>query len=116
MRILFDHCVPRSLRRSLTGHQVKTTAECGWADFNNGDLLAKAALEFDVFLTVDQNIAFQQNLRSIPLSVVVLVATDNRVASLTPLIPALERALASITGRQLVRIHTTGEIEVLPGL
>jgi len=104
MKILLDHCVPRSLRRLLPAHEVRTTVQCGWADVDNGALLAKAAQEFDVFLTVDQNIAYQQNVQTIPLSVVMFVTRDNRIASLQKLIAPLERALSEMNGRQFIRL------------
>ena len=56
MKILFDHCTPRPLRRYLTGHEVKTAYQMGWDRIVNGRLLALAEAEFDVFLTVDRNI------------------------------------------------------------
>ena len=48
MRVLFDECVPRALRNDLPGHEVKTVAELGWAGVKNGELLRRAAAEFDL--------------------------------------------------------------------
>ena len=67
MNILFDHCVPKRLRRSLS-HPVKTTREMGWERLRNGILLAEAAKQFDLLLTVDQNIKHQQNMATLPIS------------------------------------------------
>lgn len=67
MRALLDHCVPRRFGRLLTAHEVRTTCELGWASLNNGALLAQAKEQFDVFITVDQNVEFQQNLFALPL-------------------------------------------------
>ena len=64
MRVLLDECVPRKLKAELADHEVITVTENGWSGFKNGALLAIAALEFDIFLTVDQNLTFQQNLKS----------------------------------------------------
>lgn len=63
MRVLLDEQLPRHLARELTGHTVRTVQQEGWAGFKNGELLQRAADGgFDVFLTADQNLQFQQNL------------------------------------------------------
>ncbi len=62
--MLLDECVPRKLKRELTQHQVLSVTERGWSGIENGALLALAEAEFDVFLTVDQNIQYQQNLKA----------------------------------------------------
>jgi hypothetical protein len=54
MRVLLDECVPERLRAELTGHAVRTVAEMGWSGIKNGQLLQRAATEFDCFLTVDR--------------------------------------------------------------
>ena len=59
MRVLLDECIPRKLSRELGSHEVLTVTANGWSGFKNGELLALAELEFDVFLTVDQNLSFQ---------------------------------------------------------
>ena len=96
MRLLLDESVPRRLRRSLTGHAVKTVVEMGWGGVKNGKLLALAAAEFDAFVTVDKNLQHQQNLAALPISVVVLDAVSNELPALLPLLPALEAALATL--------------------
>lgn len=65
MKVLLDECVPRKLRRELTEHAVLTVTERGWSGIKNGELLALAETEFEVFLTVDQNLKYQQNLKKI---------------------------------------------------
>jgi hypothetical protein len=80
MRILLDECVPRPLRRNLPGHDVRTVQEMGWDGHENGDLLRELlAAGFDVFLTVDQNLRYQQNLRAAGVAVLVLVAPTNKL-------------------------------------
>ncbi len=76
----------------------------GWSSLTNGALLRQAADSFDVLLTADQGVEFQQNLTELPLSVVVLVAPANRIAFLTPLIPELLTILETLPPRQLVRV------------
>jgi hypothetical protein len=69
MRILLDEDLPRSLGKLLTGHEPETVPRCGWSGVKNGKLLALAATRFDVFLTMDQNIEFQQNLATLPIAI-----------------------------------------------
>jgi hypothetical protein len=71
MRVLLDECVPKRRRAELTGHAVRTVAEMGWSGIKNGQLLQRAATEFDCFLTVDRNLQFQQRIDALPLAVLV---------------------------------------------
>lgn len=68
----------------------------GWTGVKNGELLALAATDFDVFVTVDRNLSFQQNLIILPVAVVVLQAKTNRLADLKPLVSNLLAAIVSI--------------------
>lgn len=86
------------------GHTVSTVAREGWTSLSNGALLRQSALTFDVMLTADQNIEFQQNLSTLPLAVLVLVADSNRLESLEPLVPTLLQALATLKPQTLLRI------------
>ena len=99
MRLLLDESVPVKFRRSLPNHDVRTVVERGWSGVKNGKLLALAATEFDAFVTVDKNLPYQQNLTALPLAVIVLDALSNELPALLPLVPALERALASMKPR-----------------
>ena len=100
MKVLIDECVDWRLARDIPGHSVKTARQMGWTTIKNGELLALAAAEFDVFVTVDRNLSFQQKLGSYPIAVIVLAAKSNRLADLRPLVPkllaAIERAQAGI--------------------
>ncbi len=71
MRILIDESLPRYLKRVLPMHEVSTVQDMGWTGTKNGALLAKAALHFDVFLTGDKNLRYQQNLTQFNLAIVV---------------------------------------------
>jgi hypothetical protein len=64
MRILLDECVDWRLARDVVGHDVRTARQMGWTTIKNGELLALASGQFDVFVTVDRNLSFQQNLAS----------------------------------------------------
>lgn len=104
MRLLLDESVPRGLRRSLISHAVKTVVEMGWGGVKNGKLLSLAASEFDAFVTVDKNLAYQQNLAALPISVVVLDAVSNELPLLLPLLPAFEEALARLAPCSFVTV------------
>ena len=104
MRILLDESFPRPLARLLPGHEVRTVAQMGWSGTRNGPLLALAAADFDVLLTADQNLEHQQDLRTLPIAVVILIAASNRIESLQPLVPELLRVLPALKRGDLVRI------------
>ena len=93
MRVLLHECVDRRLARQFFGHAVKTVPEMGWATIRNGDLLVLAEREFDVFVTVDRNLSFQQNLPRFKIAVLILRARTNRLTDLLPLMPKALQAL-----------------------
>ena len=96
MRVLLDECIDWRLSRDILGHDVKTAHQMSWASIKNGELLALAADHFDVFVTVDRNLAFQQHLTSFRIAVVILHAKTNRLADLQHLVPGLLSALESV--------------------
>ncbi len=104
MRLLLDESLPRPLADLLLGHDVRTVPQMGWIRLSNGALLRQAAAEFDAILTADQNIEFQQNLKTLPVAVVVLVADSNRLESLIPLVAAVIQALETLEPKTLVRV------------
>lgn len=91
MRLLLDECVPRRLKRELRDHEARTVQDLGWAGIKNGALLRFANGQFDVLLTVDQGIEYQQNLSDLSISVVGMMAPSNDVDDLRPLLPAADR-------------------------
>ena len=104
MRILLDESLPRPLGAALTGHEVSTVQAESWTRLTNGALLRQAAARFDVLLTADRNIEFQQNLAALPIAVVVLVAESNRVESLALLVPEVLELLKTLSPKTLVRV------------
>ena len=103
MRLFIDECVDWRLSRDLVGHDIKTARQTGWTAIKNGELLALASESFDVFITVDRNLSFQQNIASLSIAVIVLQARSNRLADLKVLIPDLLTAIRSAQrGRVLV--------------
>jgi hypothetical protein len=105
MRVLLDECVPRALRRELAGHDVKTVGESGWPGVDNGELLQLAAQEFDVLLTVDRNLEYQQNFSGLKLAVVVIEAPSNDVAVLRPLMAAVREAISKAQPGVVTRVR-----------
>jgi predicted nuclease of predicted toxin-antitoxin system len=95
VNVLLDECVDWRLARDIVGHDVKTARQMGWTTIKNGELLALAAGKFEVFVTVDRNLSFQQNLISYPIAIIVLRAKTNRLADLKPLTPKLLAAIES---------------------
>jgi predicted nuclease of predicted toxin-antitoxin system len=93
VKVLLDECVDWRLARDIVGHEVKTARQMGWTTIKNGELLALAASHFDVFVTVDRNLSFQQNLASFSISVIIIRAKSNRLADLRPLTPQLLAAI-----------------------
>ena len=105
MRVLLDEQLPRQLLPHIIGHEARTVQQQGWAGQKNGDLLKNAkAAGFEIFLTSDQNIAFQQNLKNSGLFVVILAAPSNALEDLLPLVPAALAAIANPKAGQVTRV------------
>lgn len=104
MKVLLDECLDWRLRRDLPDHEVKTVQELGWAGIKNGRLLALAQGSFQVFITGDRNLSFQQNVASFSLVVVVLKAESIRLIHTRPLMPKLLAMLPSLKPGQIVSI------------
>ncbi|HHI78556.1 MAG TPA: hypothetical protein ENK02_01105 [Planctomycetes bacterium] len=105
MRVLLDECLPRRLKPLLGGHNVQTVPEAGWSGKKNGDLLRVASESFDAFITMDQNLQYQQNLKVAELAVIVLECRTNRFEDLLPLVPRLLDLLREgIAPGEIVRI------------
>jgi hypothetical protein len=103
MRVLLDECVPRRLRRELPGLDVSTVPDAGWASRRDGDLLRlMLGAGFTVFVTMDRNLGYQQNVAAAGVAVLVLRARTNRLRDLLPLMPRLGEAIrAAIPGQVL---------------
>lgn len=106
MRVLLDECVPEGFRALLPELRILTAREAGLAGRKNGDLLAAADGRFDVLITVDHSLPWQQHVAAFGLAVVVLRARSNSLLSLQPLVPDLLRALNFIGPGQILRIGT----------
>lgn len=105
MRILIDECVDQRIRFLFVGHDCQTAAYAGLDGYKNGALLAAAeSAGFEILITTDREIPYQQNLSGRKISIVVLCATTNRLADLRPLIPEALRKLDKIKPGQVVQI------------
>jgi len=103
MRVLLDECVDWRLLRDLPGHDVKTVHQMGWAETVNGALLALAEQHFDVLVTTDKNLSFQQNVPRFNIGIVVLRVRSARLRHLRELVPALLNILPDTKSGQ---VHT----------
>jgi predicted nuclease of predicted toxin-antitoxin system len=104
MRLLLDESLPRGLKKLLDAHEVATVQEKGWAGTSNGALLRLAELKFDVFVTADQNLQYQQNLVGFDISVILLAAPSTRISDLEPLIPKVLAELPELIPGEVRRI------------
>ncbi len=106
MKILVDECLPSPIKNCLSpfGHECGTVREIGFGSKKNGELLALADGKWDVLLTSDRNIKYQQNMAGRKISILILCAKSNRLKDLLPLIPACAEALLSIQGGLVVEI------------
>jgi hypothetical protein len=106
VRVLRDEQLPRQLEPLLIGHEVRTVQQQSWAGLKNGALLdAAEAADFDVLVTGDQNLQFQQNLAKRQLGVVVLCATSNALEDLLPLVPGALNAIKTVQAGQVLRVE-----------
>jgi predicted nuclease of predicted toxin-antitoxin system len=106
MRVLLDEQLPRQLAPYFVDHEVRTVQQESWAGLKNGALLTKAEdAGFQVLVTGDQNMQFQQNIAKRKLGVLVLAAKSNAIEDLLPLIPSALAAVAAIQSGQVVRVE-----------
>lgn len=97
MKLLLDENLPHDLRHHLIGHDVFTVYFMGWSSLSNGELLAQAAHSgFYAMLTLDNSVQYQQNLATLPISIVILRCDSNDLADVLPLVPRLIEVLAKL--------------------
>jgi len=102
MNILIDECLPRYLKRALKDFSPKTVQDAGWAGVKNGPLLGLAEQSFDVFLTADQNLRYQQNLRSRKIAIILL--SSPRLSAVKQSEPRLREVLGRIKPGEYVEL------------
>ncbi len=106
MKILLDENLPRKLAGHLRGYDCRSVAACGWSGTKNGELLALADPLFDVLLTLDKNIPYQQDLKTVRIALLIVRARSNRIQDLLPVIPECLVVLERIRPREVVRVGT----------
>ena len=104
MPFLIDECLPKKLKRELADYTVTTVQEKGWSGKKNGELLDLMRGEIDIFITADQNLRYQHNFQHIALSIIVLVAPDNRFITLQPLMPEVREVMDGIQRGEIVEV------------
>jgi len=102
MKVLLDECVTRYLKRDFTGHEVLTVEEAGFKGLKNGQLLQTASAQWDVLVTVDQNLEYQQNLRTLAIAVIVLKAKRSTYPMLKPLMPQVLVTLEKVKPGEVI--------------
>jgi len=104
VRILLDENLDWRLEKFLPGHEVKSVPRIGWAGLKNGKLLARAAENFDVLVTMDGSMTSQQNLSKLKIAIVALRAPSNRLADTSPLMPKVLALLQTLKPGKVVKV------------
>lgn len=104
MRILLDESVPWRLGRLLTGHTTSAVQRQGWTSIKNGRLLALASQEFDVLLTADKGMEYQQSLETLPVAILIVLARSNRMEDLALAVSAVLKAPEELPPRTYRRV------------
>jgi hypothetical protein len=103
VKVLVDECVPLKLVRLLTGHNFSSAQQKGWGGFKNGRLLELAEPGFDLFLTSDRNLQYQQNLKG--RKIAVLLLSTNHWPTLKKQVPLVQAALDKIQANEFARVE-----------
>jgi hypothetical protein len=101
MKVILDECLPKRFAKYISGHDVTTVPLAGLAGYSNGKLLAAIEGRFDVFITIDGNLQWQQHLEGRAIIVVVVRAPSNRLEDLLTLAPKIVEAIDS--GSEVIR-------------
>jgi hypothetical protein len=107
MRLLLDECVTRFVKRDLTEHDMLAVNEARLKGLRNGALLQAATGRFDILITVDENIPYQQTIRSFTIAILIIVAKSNAYVALKPLMPQALEALKQIKPGEVLRVEAT---------
>jgi predicted nuclease of predicted toxin-antitoxin system len=109
MKVLIDECAPKELKTFLAkhGHKSLTVQEAGWGGKQNGELLKPAETDFDLLVTVDTNLRYQQNLEGRRIAVVILQSSSNRLDHLRQYFPACVLAVEKIKPGEIVQVGST---------
>jgi hypothetical protein len=102
MKVLLDECITRYLKRDFIGHEVLTVEEARFKGLKNGRLLQAASGRYDVLVTVDQNLQYQQNLKNFGIAIIVLKAQRSTYPMLKPLMPQVLETLEKIKPGEII--------------
>jgi predicted nuclease of predicted toxin-antitoxin system len=105
MHLLLDENLDWRLAHSLPGHDVESVQKNGWAGIKNGELLRRAEQAFDVFVTMDGNIEFQQDYVQLSIAIIALRARSNRLSDTEPLMPKLLALLPTLQPGTITRLE-----------
>src|SRR5437763_15501171 len=100
--------MPRKLRRELPEFSIRTAQEQGWSSFKNGQLLALAAEEFDVLVTIDQRMRYQQHLPKLSIGIVVIDTRDTRFETIRTYVEELREAVARVGAGEVILVPRSG--------
>jgi hypothetical protein len=104
-RVLLDENLPRKLHRELSGFTIRTVQEEAWTSFRNGELLSRAQHTFDVLLTADRRLQFQQNISRFDIGVVVIVTVELRLRRILTASEAIRQALTSVKAGEVIPVQ-----------
>ncbi len=109
MKVLIDECAPKALKMALaaSGFDCTTVQEAGWSGQENGELLALADASFDVLVTIDLNLRYQQNLTGRKIALLIVHARSNRVVDLEPHFPACVQKLRTLQPGTVVEVGSS---------
>lgn len=104
-KVLLDECLDKHLASEIHGCYVKTVVQMGWSGLMNGKLLTEAQARFDVFITSDKNLSFQQNLQKYQITVIVLHPIRNQLEDLKMLVPSLLKILSKPMDKKIIHVR-----------
>jgi predicted nuclease of predicted toxin-antitoxin system len=105
MKVLLDECIPRRLKHALPDHECHTVPEAGLAGQKNGILLSLAeAAGFEIFVTMDKGLQYQQNLAGRSIAILIIRARSNRLHDLLPHVDACRSIMSSIRPGEVTRV------------
>jgi hypothetical protein len=102
MKIIIDECVPHIVKKRLPNRQIKTVQEMGWSGEKNGELLKLVEADFDVFITSDKNLSYQQNLEN--RTIAILLLPSNQVPIIENMLPQIDEALENILPKDFIEL------------
>lgn len=108
-RVLLDENLPRKLRRELPALTVRTVQEEGWTSFRNGELLSRAQSSFEVLLTADRRLQFQQNISRFDIGVVVIVTMNLRFRTILTAIEKIRSALEEVRAGEVISVIVSSQ-------